>query len=380
MILTQLGIRLARSVTADDMNKLLKIIAIFTGTICFLQSIRGEEPISVVDGSAFIHEAPGDAVSRDLSTAPGDLDLLNQYEEHGGYAGLCFDPQFHEFETRLQLLPDDYYHTPPMPHRFQFQAEAVALTFEGSKNVMLPSTVAGESLSTGDSTQRFDAGFVARLQYRLTPRTFAEASWLSDVSIDDNQSIPSPGGLVQLERRGDYSSFEAIFGHEIDSMYQSPFLPTQMTGLVGVSGMWLDDTIRSFSTTNVENNLWGLIGGLRAHTLHSYNTSTNVEFLGGIFNNDASLTSTGGAIATQSLPAGSSKRQGTAFAGRLAVEYQYALKQRLFLKAGYQVHVLSGVGLADANFERNLNASVAAIDIDNGALLHGPSFGFVFVP
>ncbi|WP_144056806.1 hypothetical protein [Rhodopirellula europaea] len=377
---TQLGLRLARSVTADDMYKHLKFIAMFIWIICLQPSIYGEEPVSVGDGSEVIHVAPGDAMSSDFSTVRGDRGPLNQHEDHGCYAELCFDSQFHEFETRLQSLPDDYYHTPPMPHRLQFQTEAIALTFDGSKNVTLPSTLAGESLSTGGFTPRFDAGFVARLQYRLSPCTFAETSWLSDVSLAGNQITPSPAGLIQLDRQGDFSSFEAIFGHDIDSMYQMPFLPTQMTGLVGVSGMWLDDSLRSFTTTSVDNDLWGLIGGIRAHTLHSHNTTTNFEVLGGIFNNNASLASVGGAIAADSLPAGSSKRQGTAFAGRVSLDCQYALKQRVFLRAGYEVHFLSGVALADTNFERNLNSSVAAIEIDNGALLHGPSFALVLVP
>ncbi|WP_430451261.1 hypothetical protein [Rhodopirellula europaea] len=69
---TQLGLRLARSVTADDMYKHLKFIAMFIWIICLQPSIYGEEPVSVGDGSEVIHVAPGDAMSSDFSTVRGD--------------------------------------------------------------------------------------------------------------------------------------------------------------------------------------------------------------------------------------------------------------------------------------------------------------------
>ncbi len=267
-----------------------------------------------------VFELPAPVEQIDASVLTSENESAIAYEMLQDAPELCSSGCYQYLETDFQQVPPNYYVSPSLQHRLQLEADLVALSFDGAENVFLPTNVDGENLSSGDFDSRFDAGFQTRLRYTLNAHRFVEASWLGDIEFGGEQRKPSPGGLIELGRQGNFSNFEALFGHEFDPAYHMPFLPTRVIGLIGASGIQLDDSIHSFAVTAVENSIWGVVGGLRALTQHSLNTSTKFEMLGGIFSNDAELVSVGGSIGAQTLQDGQSHRESTAFIGRVSLD------------------------------------------------------------
>jgi hypothetical protein len=329
-----------------------------------------------------------------VSTSDRTLDDLGTFSIDGpsdqaipqqGMLGECSDYEIEEnwstiVETQpFELPPTNIYRRPSM-NRWAFESDAVALTYEADRNFAIPGQSIGSTINSGDFDANFDAGMAAQLQYVLSAESFLEVGWVGNVELTSRRELVLAGGFATMDRSGDFTQFEAIYGHEFDAFGTVPFLPTRVIGLIGGGGILLDEELRSFANTRVENQLFGVTGGIRTFTALTASSSTQVNVLGGLYDAQAKLSTGSGNNGLQSLVDGFDETSGTAFAGRLSLEYQYAFNRHWFVQAGYRLHWMSGIATAGGNFDRNVGATVVSVARDEVALLHGPSLGAVWIP
>ncbi len=339
--------------------------------------------------------------------------------------------------------PNTYWHDPNLPWRddaacydhapeeagctplWMAEAEGLFLFRDTKSSRPMATLVPGGPtvLGTNDFDAEFDAGLRATIGrtlgtwYRLEATYFGTYEWADSVTVrnlDANaqagtgnlyspfSNFGNPAGVDGL----DFNNFASLaFTSRLSSVelnlrrrmlarpgsWESSFL-------VGVRYVDLSETFGYQTaattpgpatasvdyTTRTDNRLIGAQLGLTTQFLVRPRLWIDFDIKGGIFANEASLSyrldqvSTTGAASSF---AGSNQRNRTAFLGELSLDMHYQFAGSWTFLAGYNAYWLTGVALAEDNFNTDINLlqlGPAQVSHRGESVYHGPHIGLTW--
>jgi hypothetical protein len=293
-------------------------------------------------------------------------------------------------------------------------------TFGADADAALIGTTA---LSSNDFNAEFAGGGRFMIGRQLGEWYRFEVAYLGAYSYDDDMAIRdttanSQGGTGTLtspltgfgnpETAGlDFNEFAQIgFESEFNSLEfhlrRKLALPThgvEASFLLGGRYMQIDEQFGYSALANVpaaagamndvsvvtDNKLIGLQMGMLLQFYQTSRAWIDLELKGGIFENMASQNSSYTNVdenGVTSVFTGSEDEMRTSFAGEILLAANYNFSRTLTLKLGYQATAVTGVALAEENFEDNLSLlslGPAQLNHNGHVVYHGPVIGLTWV-
>ncbi len=357
---------------------------------------------------------------------------------HGGNSGLQFTNLYwcspygevYEDYCDKNMCRDCGTSSPPT---WYASVEMMALLRDQKDDLVMQTLGPGEivALDTGDVDAEFDAGLRLTFGVSLNDLYRLEGTYLGAYEWDQSAatrdlSPNSQGGTGNLFSPfsnfgrpvafigADFNNFASI---EMESKWDSVELNVRRRLIVprytwapqryccvansfsvGLRYMQLDERFGYVSSsslpaggsvirsnTGTQNDLFGVQIGLQSQFLKRGQGWVDFEIKGGIYQNQASLSSTyrntngSGALLAQAQ--GTDSRDRTAFMGEISLMYNHNITSRLVCRVGYNAYWLSGVALASQNLETNidlLSLGPPQLNDDGDVVYHGPSIGLVY--
>jgi hypothetical protein len=250
-------------------------------------------------------------------------------------------------------------------------------------------------LDTGEFRPEFDSGIKATVGRRIFDCYRLEGTYLGLYDWQDSVVVSYTDGT------SDEMTFASSFqSAEVNLRYWAamPPGPFDVSYLVGgrylrihelftFEGTTFDDqqvATDNILTVNTENDMVGVQIGIQGQCLKTTRWWFDFDLKGGIFTNDASVTTvllatTNGADVTTGGAAGADR---TVWMGDISLTWNWQMTPTCAFRIGYQAIFLNGLALAPNNAVANadlLTGSTARLDDSGELAYHGPTIGLVWL-
>ena len=312
--------------------------------------------------------------------------------------------------------PPVFYATAELAPMFRDQKDDLAFQTRGRRGPVV--------LETGNVNTDFDAGMQIVLgaavndQYRIEGTFMGPFEWSSRQAVRGNDNLFSPFTNFgqPLPALGlDFNNFASI---EMESEFNSvelnlrrliirPVYPSLIgrppcvanSFLVGVRHLTLDERFGYLTNSTLppggsvnrvdiatENKMTGLqIGMLSQIMLSRGQGYVDFELKGGIYHNEISLMSAyqfanGAGTVTDDF-FGTDSRDRTSLLGEISLTYVRQVTRNLTCRVGYNAFWLTGVALASANMNRDIDLlqfGPTLLNHRDNIVFHGPTIGLTF--
>jgi hypothetical protein len=301
--------------------------------------------------------------------------------------------------------------------RWYVSAEYLALFRDEDKSVPFASLGPDPNsivLSTSDFNAEFQSGVRATIgrqmsdHIRLEGTYFGSYTWSDQASVNnlDPNALAGVGNLFSpftgfgnpADPAVDYNSVAVIDyssrlnNAEINLRHRLLMPPSnfEVSALLGVRYMNIDESFGYLTSTSVgdinemsvdaNNDLIGVQMGLLGQFLFTPWTWVDWEMKGAIANNSASQNTV--YVDNQgSQFVGGRDENSTSFIGETSVILNYQVRPSITFRVGYQALWVTGLALADQNFQTNLatlTLGPAQLKHDADMVYHGFNIGLVF--